>query len=218
MASLALIGGFDPRPRLGAVLMDGGVVKKIDKKGKLVVQLTEHRETRKVSMMSLFSNYYIPRLEPDINFQVYFINYNLLLFGGVFRRIITPGNFYFVKSCTKFFFLPVTMLRNFFWRFNVSKCVLKCSSSFIKQLDSSQNSTTQKTNTELGSKNMSLLDRQVNNFIRFFSLTCLRVTRMPFASQRHSLDWFLKTSGLTRWRRSYIPVDFARKCLLQSFL
>ena len=70
MASLALIGGFDPRPRLGAVLMDGGVVKKIDKKGKLVVQLTDHRETRKVSMMSLFSNYYIPRLEPDINFQV----------------------------------------------------------------------------------------------------------------------------------------------------
>jgi len=82
MASLALIGGFDPRPRLGSVLMDGGVVKKIDKKGKLVVQLTEHRETRKVSMMSLFSNYYIPRLEPDINFQVYFIFVIFLLWAA----------------------------------------------------------------------------------------------------------------------------------------
>jgi hypothetical protein len=39
MASLSLIGGFDPRPRLGSVLTDGGVVKKIDKKGKLVVQV-----------------------------------------------------------------------------------------------------------------------------------------------------------------------------------
>jgi hypothetical protein len=70
MASLAIIGGFDPRPRVGAVLVDGGVVKKIDKKGKLVVQLTEHRETRKVSMMSLFHNCCIPRLDSDIQFQV----------------------------------------------------------------------------------------------------------------------------------------------------
>ena len=70
MASLALIGGFDQRPRLGAVLADGGVVKKIDKKGKLVVQLNEHRETRKVSIMSFFPNHCIPRLDPDIQFQV----------------------------------------------------------------------------------------------------------------------------------------------------
>jgi len=39
MASLAIIGGFDPRPRLGAVLNDGAVVKKIDKKGKLVTNV-----------------------------------------------------------------------------------------------------------------------------------------------------------------------------------
>ena len=70
MASLALIGGFDPRPRLGAVLNDGSVVKKIDKKGKLVVQMSDHRETRKVSMMLLFPNYCIPRLDPDVQFMV----------------------------------------------------------------------------------------------------------------------------------------------------
>lgn len=58
------------RPRLGAVLSDGSVVKKIDKKGKLVVQVYNSRETRKVSLMSLFSNYYAPRIEADINFQV----------------------------------------------------------------------------------------------------------------------------------------------------
>lgn len=57
MASLALIGGFDHRPRLGGMVInesgEKGVVCKINVHGKLLVQILDSNETKKIPLVSL---------------------------------------------------------------------------------------------------------------------------------------------------------------------
>ena len=63
VASLSFIGGFDPRPRIGGqVILDSGlkgIVSKIDTRGKVVVQLQDSNEIKKISFSSVFNSRFV---------------------------------------------------------------------------------------------------------------------------------------------------------------
>ena len=66
VASLSFIGGFDPRPRIGGqVILDSGlkgIVSKIDTRGKVVVQLQDSNEIKKISFSSVFNSRFVYKL------------------------------------------------------------------------------------------------------------------------------------------------------------
>lgn len=80
MASLALIGGFDKRPRLGGrvILADSGcsgLVSRINARGKILVRLLDRNEVRKVPLSSIVqpagevgaSGICLPQQDQEIN-------------------------------------------------------------------------------------------------------------------------------------------------------
>lgn len=72
IASLCLVGGFDPRPRLGGtIILDSGlrgVVSRVDSRGKLVVQLCDNNEVRKVPLTTVICAR--PSVEVGLPFQL----------------------------------------------------------------------------------------------------------------------------------------------------
>ena len=65
IASLSLIGGFDPRPRLGgSITLDTGlrgVVSRIDSRGKVLAQIFDSNEIKKVSLNCVLNSMTVDR-------------------------------------------------------------------------------------------------------------------------------------------------------------
>ena len=60
IASLSLIGGFDPRPRLGGtILLDSGlkgIISRIDSRGKVLAQIFDTNEVKKVPLTCVLNS------------------------------------------------------------------------------------------------------------------------------------------------------------------